>query len=401
MSSGLRWCLCGLLCLCVAACSSSSRERLPRGATDHIKDAAPAVALEQAEERPELERLINIGIPVFTIANERAKREGTESEFGAWVGKEILEIERQYLPLILRNTLVASNQWGAVRVLPQADVSTDLQIMGTVLHSDGAVLSFRVVARDSTGREWLNKIYSARYASSQEGIAEDDKLSLSDFDTDLCLKVDKTSAEPYENLYKQVANDLLVVRETLTDQELQNIQRIANIRHAQDLAPMTFDDLLEKDQQGRYVVKRLLAHNDPMQARVDSMRLRHQFFIDTVDVHYQGLHKKMGPIYKLWARYSCERDLELQLRRMSGEDGMKRISAGGFEAISNSYRRYNINKIFEQEWNSLAKSFTIELNPVIVELNDKVYTLKGSAEQQYEQWRALLSEFYKLENAVP
>ncbi|GAA6153251.1 hypothetical protein NBRC116587_26710 [Pseudoteredinibacter isoporae] len=358
------------------------------------------MALEQAAERPELERLLNVGIPVFTIENERAKSKAAEAQFGAWVGKEILDIERQYLPLILRNTLVASNQWGAVRVLPQADLSTDLQISGSVLHSDGAVLSFRIVAQDSTGREWLNKVYSARYAQSQEGIADDETLNLSDFDSDLCLKVDKTSSEPFENLYKQIANDLLAVKRTLSDADLRRIQRIAEIRHAQDLAPMTFDDLLEKDSQGHYAIKRLLAHNDPMQQRVDSMRVRHHLFIDTVDAHYQGLHKKMGPIYQLWARYSCERDLELQLRRMSGEDGIKKIRAGGFEAISNSYRRYNINKIFEQEWNSLAKSFTVELNPVIVELNDRVYTLKGSAEQQYEQWRALLTEFYKLETGV-
>lgn len=399
MSVGLRWTLVWGLCLVMTACGSTSGER-PSRAADHIKETVKAVELEQAAERPELDELLNVGIPVFTIEDKRASSGGAGSEFGDWVSQEILDIERQYLPLILRNTLLESNQWGAVRVLPQADLSTDLQILGSVRYSDGAVLSFKVIAQDSTGREWLNKTYSGRYAPRQVELNETESLDLSQFDSDLCLKIDKTSSEPFEKLYKQLANDLLQVKKTLNAVELREIQRVSKIRHAQDLAPMAFEGLLDKNQEGRYVVSRLLAHDDPMQIRVDSMRSRHHLFIDTVDSHYQGLHKKMGPIYKLWARYSCERDLELQLRRASGEDGVKKIRAGGFAALSNSYRRYNINKIFEQEWNSLAKSFTVELTPVIVELNDRVYTLKGSAEQQYEQWRALLSEFYKLEATV-
>lgn len=399
MSVGLRWTLVWGLCLVMTACGSTSGER-PSRAADHIKETVQAVELEQAAERPELDELLNVGIPVFTIEAQRASSGGAGSEFGDWVSQEILDIERQYLPLILRNTLHESNQWGAVRVLPQADLSTDLQILGSVRYSDGAVLSFKVIAQDSTGREWLNKTYSGRYAPRQVELNETESLDLSQFDSDLCLKIDKTSSEPFEKLYKQLANDLLQVKKTLNAVELREIQRVSKIRHAQDLAPMAFEGLLDKNQEGRYVVSRLLAHDDPMQIRVDSMRSRHHLFIDTVDSHYQGLHKKMGPIYKLWARYSCERDLELQLRRASGEDGVKKIRAGGFAALSNSYRRYNINKIFEQEWNSLAKSFTFELTPVIVELNDRVYTLKGSAEQQYEQWRALLSEFYKLESGL-
>lgn len=409
MNNYMKLVLTGLIGLSLVACGNTS-SRKPREAIPLHSDAMDPVQLNQAIDRPALGRLINIGIPVFTVQKKALNTEATNSAFGAWVTDDILDIERQYLPIILRNTLVQSNQWGAVRILPKTDPSTDLQLFGTVLHSDGAALTLRIVAVDSMGRQWLDKTYKDQYANKLVG---DDEPPVSTssraerreskpenaFSVNQC-RIDDSGIgfEPFANLYRQIANDLFAVKKALSNEQLSSIRRIAEIRHAQDLAPNTFGGLTSTGEDGLLKVDRLLANDDPMQIRVNNMRARHHLFIDTIDEHYLGLHQKMRSIYRLWSRYSCERDLEILMRRMSGEDEVKRIRAGGFSVLSNSYRRYNTNKIFEQEWDQLAKSFTVELSPVIVELNDNVYTLTGSVEQQYKQWRDLLSEFYRLEN---
>lgn len=391
----------GLLAICVlatllAACGSTGTEKASSKEAASRESALEPVQLKQASERPELSRLIDIGIPVFTLSTQASKASNDDAVLSAWVGEDILDIERQYLPLILRNTLLQSNQWGSVRILPKADPSTELEIIGTVLESDGAKLVINIVARDSSGRQWLNKTYRARNTTEQKSFSGQAGIP---FSIEQC-QVSDSAIGPFGNLYRAVANDLLAIKQTLSDANLAAIRRVAEVRHAQDLAPQTYADLLDKSPEGRVQVKRLLARNDPMQIRVDNMRARHHLFIDAVDEHYLGLQQQMKPIYALWTRYSCERELEKQIRSIAGGAAVKKIRPGGFAALSNSYRRYNTNKIFEQEWSTLAKSFTVELSPLIVELNDKVYTLSGSVEQQYGQWRKLLREFYRLENQL-
>ncbi len=105
----------------------------------------------------------------------------------------------------------------------------------------------------------------------------------------------------------------------------------------------------------------------------------------------------MNAIYRWWLGYSCERALELKLRQLTGEDHQKSNDAGGFNGLSNSYRRYKISKIFEQEWQQLATGFTQELDPFVIELNNRVYTLSGTVSDQYKQWRKVLKAFYQLE----
>ena len=59
----------------------------------------------------------------------------------------------------MRKVLIESQQWGAVRVLPEADPSVDLLISGKILRSSGTELAIQIDSADSTGRSWLSAIY--------------------------------------------------------------------------------------------------------------------------------------------------------------------------------------------------------------------------------------------------
>ena len=100
--------------------------------------------------------LLDIGVRIF----ETALEEETNPGYGGLEFATIRENETQYLPYVLRNTLIDANQWGAVRVLPQDDPSMDLLLSGTVLRSDGQELQIHIKVQDSAGREWLNKKYA-------------------------------------------------------------------------------------------------------------------------------------------------------------------------------------------------------------------------------------------------
>ena len=88
--------------------------------------------------------LLDIGIRVF----ENKLEEESTPGYGGLEFATIRENEIQYLPYVLRNTLISANQWGAVRVLPQDDPSMDLLLSGAVLRSDGQELQIHIKVQD-------------------------------------------------------------------------------------------------------------------------------------------------------------------------------------------------------------------------------------------------------------
>ena len=322
-------------------------------------EVAP-VLLNRSKRTPSDERMLDVAVLRFAIDEGE---QGSPDAIGAWVFKDILDIESQYLPTVLRKTLMDSNHWGAVRVLPKPDLSMDLSIQGTIIQSDGVVLELHVLAVDSTGREWLNKRYTKTNLADLTGGGKKGQ------------GYSAVSQDPFQSLYNRIANDLLEQQQSLSDRQLQTIRRVSKIKHASDLSPETFSGLLVSGEDGLLTVARLLADNDPMLARVERMQFRHNIFIDTLDDYYLDLNRDMQPVYDLWRYYSREQILEVEteLRKDRG----KARKTSGFDAIASNYYRYKANKLFEQEWTELAQGFTTELEPTILELNDQVYGLTG------------------------
>ncbi len=365
-----------LLALGLLACASTSEP--PRAAAP-VQNLAGEVDLVRAAQDPAAPLLLDIGVQVFTAAPVDPET----AQVAPWLMEEIRAKETHYLPYVLRNTLVASNQWGAVRVLPAQDPSVDLQVAGTVIHSDGLNLVLQVRAWDSTGRVWLDGRYGDEtenrdYVGNQSYYGEEQV----------------TAVDPFADLYARVANDLLAVRDGLNTEQLVNIARVSQMVYASDLAPETFGRTLGTDAEGRRQVVSLVAGDDPMLRRVGDMRQRHHLFIDTVDDYYRSLYDEMQPLYDLWRGYSREQVLETRERIPGSRD----LGGGsGIQALTASYNRYKWARIYEQEFAGLAQGFNNEIAPAILDLNRRVHGLSGSLEEQYQQWRAILRQLFELE----
>lgn len=342
------------------------------------------VLLNVAAQTPSEDRLLNIGVQVF---DTRATDEQI-TQAGAATFAEIRRVETHYLPVVLRNTLVASNQWGAVRVLPEADPSVDLLIQGTILRSDGANLILQVRATDSSGKEWLNKTYV-----DTAGVVDypDFVPSLRDRSTTTNLE------DPFQDLHAQIANDVLTVRESMDSPALLALAQLTQIKYAGDLSPEAFGSLLQPDAQGLLTLQRLPATNDPLLDHVAQIRARHHVFIDTIDEYYDALHHDLKPTYDVWRQYSHDQVMEEEESAASAAAGGTLSGSGSFEALSQNYNRYKWAKIFEQEFVALASGFVSETAPAVLKLSENVNGLTGPVEEQYAQWRALLRELFEVE----
>lgn len=368
--------LAGILVVCLTSCAQSPQ--IPAAPPD--PPAVGEVTLIRADSEPARNRQLNIGVQVFDnqSSNENAV-EGAVSVF-----TRIREIETHYMPVLLRNTLTDSGQWGAVRVLPEADPSVDLLVRGTILASDGTRLLLEIEVADSSGRQWLSK----RYLDLAD---ESDYPQYIPSARDAAITL--RSQDAFQDIYAQIANDILAVRERLDESSLTTLADITSLRYASDLSPAAFADYLQRDNEGWLTVQRLPATDDPMLARVADIRARHDVFIDTIDEYYEGLYRDVKPTYHIWRQYSHDQVVEEE------NESSRALPASGssFESLARNYNRFKWAKIYEQEFVALAQGFVNETAPTLLALTRNISGLSGPVEEQYAQWRLLLRDIFQLE----
>ena len=374
-----------LVAVALAACAG------PRPAEPYVE------ALQAVGDLPEA-RLLDVGIGVF---DPGLPPRGENPKDGVFQG--VREAEARYLPVQLRETLQNTGHWGLVRVVPEGAVGMDLHVAGQVLKSDGEVLALRVSVRDATNRLWFTRDY------------------LTGADANLYAESASLRREPYQRIFNLIANDMLAYRDRLSDASVTEIRRVAELRFAQDLSPDAFAGYLEVRRDGQFVLRRLPADDDPMLERVRLIRERDFMFLDTLNEHYSGLHREMVSPYESWRKFTYEeliarREIEQRafwqkaagLAAIAGAIAMDGNSnsagtartvlvIGGVELIKAGFQTSREASIHANALIELGRSFSAEIQPVVIEVQGETRRLEGSAETQYHEWRELLRAIYGAE----
>ncbi|HEX9206890.1 MAG TPA: hypothetical protein VF851_01555 [Steroidobacteraceae bacterium] len=369
------------------------------------RPTAPVVAQKATAEIPQAE-LLDVGIRLFdpNIPADEKKQEEQR------VFPDVRKAEARYLPVLLRDTLEGTGQWGQVRVLPAAGSASDVDIEGRILESDGSVLRLAIRAVDATGRVWLKKEYAG------------------DADTRAYKDVPVRPRDPFDNVYATIANDLLAARQALTREQRVQIHQVSGLRFAGDLAPYAFQSYLARDpRKGTYALVRLPAQDDPVVQRMERVRERDYALVDTLNEHYTNFGESMDDAYSNWRKYSHEElAAEADARRKAitrqvlgaaaviggivagsnsnssaGSAASTAAVIGGMYAFKSGLDMYSELKIHGESLKQLGNSFENEVQPIVVDIEGRTLELKGSAEQQYAEWRRLLRELYENETGLP
>ena len=317
---------------------------------------------------------------------------------------EIRRAEATFIARELTTTLEEVGAWGAVRVVPDTSQFTDLLVTGKILHSDGEHLELAVKVTDARGTPWIEKTYegvTSRYAYENRATADRD---------------------PFLLVYRQIANDMLVVFNRASAQERIAIRQVAELRFARTFAQDAFQDYLAQDKNGIYNIQRLPAENDPMLERVRNLRQRNYIFVDTLQGYYTGFAEDMYTPYQEWRKLSYD---EVVAQRELQSEANQRLIAGAAAVIagiaaqgsSSDYAntagvvgiaggayllKSGLEKRAESSIHSLAieelgQSLSAEITPRVIELEDRTVRLSGNVEDQYGQWRELMADIYATE----
>jgi len=290
----------------------------------------------------------------------------------------IRKAEARYLPYLLRQQLVADERWGVVRIMPGNYQAADVLVQGVIKHSNGQVLGLQILAQDSTGRVWIDKVYSAKAVVLDE-------------------PGERQRREPFLAIYRQIATDLAAADALLSPQLRRDISTVSTLRYGMDMLPEFFSEYLQADELGVFAVTRLPAEDDPMLARIKRMQAYEYLFIDTADEQYQSLQADVQKAYDLWREYSREQILYIDDFKRRAALKKSEYRRGSFGAMTQSYGDYQWFRTQEQNQMELALGFDNEVLPTVMKLQDRVVTLDGNLQTQYLQWRDILRSMLKLE----
>lgn len=384
-----------------------------------VSDTRPLAKVEARQARQQIPaaELLDVGVREFDPNIPAALVGDDEALAKKRINSDIRKAESRLLAVRLRSTLEASGQWGAVRVVPQGIEHLDLVVSARIVESTGARLELRVDAVDATGRVWLK---DRPYAGDAD---------LGSYKTDAALR----ARDPFQNVYSQIANDLVAARDALAAAQRREIRQVAELRFAEDLDPARFKGYLQRGADGTLRIVRLPPQDDPALARIAKIRERDSGVIDTVDGYSAEFAEQLFDPYGGWRRTSrdaiekAERARNQALTRTAlgaaavlasifvpsncaGDDyNCRRVdsalrttaSMGGVAAVLSGIQKYSDAKVAAEEVKELADSFGAEAAGQTVEVEGRTLKLTGTAEEQYREWRRLLAAIYREENGAP
>ncbi len=290
-----------------------------------------------------------------------------------------------------------TGHWGAVRVIPSRSAFTDVVISGTIEKSNGEYIELAVSVADATGRHWFDKTYK-----TQTGLT-----SYSD-------RRDRRR-DPYQKVFNDIANDLQHFVAQMPPKELAQTRQVPELQFFADMSPLAFGEHLRADEDGRVMIDRLPAENDPAVVRLRQIRERDRLVVDTLNEHYANFYYGISIPYRSWRKNSRQeqvnyrevkrsariqalvgvvvlagslamdtdgssrrsRNVKRSLQNMGIYEGLNRV-IGGFQR--NSEADLHIDAIAE-----LSESFGAEAAPMVVNVEGQERRLTGTAAAQYEE----------------
>jgi len=372
-----------------------------------VQDQRPMarIAAEKATVEVAEDELLDVGVRLFDPNVPEGEKEREKRR----IFPEVRNAESRYIPVLIRDTLEGTGQWGQVRVLPRDGTGMEVFVDGRILESDGRELELEIVVTDAAGRTWLRKTYKG------------------EADTRAYKDVVSKPRDPFENVYNTFANDLLAARRALTVEQRQQLRRVADMRFAADLAPYAFKGYLAQDRKGLYSVTRLPADDDPVVQSLQRVRERDYALVDTLNEYYGSFADGIDTPYTAWRKYSHEElEAEAKAKREAltrqvigavavvagvmasdeADNSAERSAStaaviGGIYAFKSGFDKRAEIKIHTESLKQLGDSFQSEVQPMVVDVEGRTLQLKGSAEEQYAEWRHLLRELYESETGLP
>ena len=367
------------------------------GCASHTVRVVDMTPPQQFEVAVEEDLLLDVGVAVFGSNVPDA----FDDQIAQNITPEVRRAEANYMAYFAKNLLQSTGNWGAVRVVPRATHAVDVALTGQIVHSDGERMILHARVEDARGSVWFDTTYEALASKYAYG------------------GTIPVGIDPFQTVYRSIADDMLAFRKTLTDAEVRAIRTTAEMKFARDFSPDAFASYVAEPEVGVFKVQRLPAPDDPNLDRVRKVREREYLFIDTLDEYFEEFSSRMYPTYQNWRQatyseaiaYREERE-KARRRAIAGAVGIAAGAAaqmsdtrltryggavsviGGAALFGRALQDYADAKVHSEVLHELGASAEAEVSPHTIELENRTLSLQGTVADQYQQLRQVLKRIY-------
>ena len=344
---------------------------------------------------------IDVAVPVFDpnipADSDEWKKQG--------IYPELRRAESNRFALKMKSALEDTNAFGAVRVVPNANATSDLYVNGKILKSNGEDVHINISVVDISGKKWFTKDFKHR---AKEGFHNN---------------IRNKGKDAYNPVFEKAAAYIVKKLTARKPAELAQLQAISEIRFGGSLSEETFAKYL-KTSGGRVSLAAAPADDDPMLQRIKPIRVRDQLFIDRMQTHYDDFDQKLDNSYLIWQQQSL---FEVKAARKAKTKAITQgilggliliagavaavdsdsspatevagtvAAVGGAVLLGEAWQTRTEMKVHREALAELGQSLNIEIAPQVVEYENQTAQLTGDAAEQHRQWIAFLKKIYELE----
>jgi len=389
----LRFVLCMMGLLSITACTNYEYHE-----TKNVRLDKPSDFLAETFDEKEL---LDVSVVLFDEGVDELDDE-------SFAYANLRRSEAVWFSSQLRDTLERSNVWGLVRTVPIDNAVTDVTVKGRLIDSNGEVVILEISVADSSGKHWFTKEYDQRASS----YAYNPEVRL--------------PGDPFQAVFNEIANDISAYHGNLTSAQRLNLRSITKVKFARDFVPQAFDGFLTQGDDDVLSLQRIPASSDPMMLRVERIQARNDLYLDVVQDYYRAFNRNMSAPYNEWRKNSYkevvyERQLRAQARNeriagvaaiiggialsVEGDSGAARAAGtvsifGGAQLFRRSYSKADEANIHSEALREMGSSLESQLEPSVIDLQERSVTLSGTVEDQYKEWRRILSRMFLLDEGL-
>jgi hypothetical protein len=370
------------------------------GCAVHIPESSPYTSLQVAADSAAESQLLDVAISQFTFEPPILDDGAPDLQLA-----DIRKAESRYMPVMLRHTLTQTEAWGAIHVLPDIASSHDVRVEGEVIESESHTLRLRVHVSDATGLQWFARVYTEHIGAD---VHSDNSIGVND---------------PFDGIYKRIANDMLVhVQTNLDAAALAGIRQVAELQFGNEFAPDVYGAYLVTAKDGISSVSRMPPANDPAVQHLQQIRQRDRAFQEVLQQNYVDFTREISSNYFTYRRQAFRELQELQDQQKEARNDMiggavmlgvavatsniddafataasATVAVAGAVKLARGVNTYTTETPFLDE---LADSFSQDVVTDVVALEEQVVTLSGSTESIYAQWKEILRELFREDRSV-
>jgi hypothetical protein len=370
------------------------------------------------QELAEAKIFLDVAIPTFSPGlplDRYGEVDGDELvEKGIW--PQLRRTEAKLFASEMKVALDNKKVFGSVSVVPDASTPSDLFILGEIIASDSEEVEIEITVVDSSGEILGTRSFDHTVS---KGFLRDQI---------------NQGKNPYEPVFTQASDYVVSLLAKMSAGNKQDIKDMSLMRYARYYSPETYSQYLEssiKRKNGQRYHKFELTGipdaNDPMLKRIVDLRAQELLFVDRLQDNYEVFDVQTRDAYSIWQAETLPEILaarEAQSQRnktaMIGvgaailaailiSKGSEKSNPTGYElgavaagigsvwAINEAFKNNARMKVYSAVIEEQGQALDLSVSPMVIEFENQTIELKGTAQEQYLQWKTHLRKVFEEE----